>query len=137
MTTFLLCIGCQKGGTTWLSEYLRGYPEVRLGARKEMHVLDSHFVPVNRDWHKLRIDRREAQLARVRAAGGEPRLTAQLAAEIAAYREAEALVPDLDSYAAYFRRIADMAPRARLVADVTPDYALLRAEDEGEQMSLL
>ena len=131
MTTFLLCIGCQKGGTTWLSEYLRGFPEVRLGIRKEMHVLDVHFVPVNRTWHKDRIARRMEQLARA-GSSGDLTVKARLEAEIAGYREAQALAPDLDAYARYFRARADQDPGVRLVADLTPDYALLGPRDWAE-----
>lgn len=131
MTTFLLCIGCQKGGTTWLSEHLRGFPEVRLGIRKEMHVLDVRFVPVNRSWHQERIAGRKSQIARM-GASGDPKVKARLEAEIAGYREAEALVPDLDAYARYFRARADSDPGVRLVADLTPDYALLGPQDWAE-----
>lgn len=131
MTTFLLCIGCQKGGTTWLSEYLRGFLEVRLGIRKEMHVLDVHFLPINRTWHTDRIEMRLGQLARI-GASGDPKTRLRLEREIAGYREAEALAPDLDAYARYFRARADSDPGVRLVADLTPDYALLGPEHWAE-----
>lgn len=137
MTIFLLCIGCQKGGTTWLSEHLRGFPEVRLGARKEMHVLDVHFLPGNRGWHDTRIAVREDVLRRMRASGTDAKAIGRVEAEIAAYREALALAPDLDAYAAYFRARADADPGVRVVADLTPDYALLGAQDWAQVRAAL
>ncbi|MDB4558748.1 sulfotransferase [Amylibacter sp.] len=32
-----LGVGAQKSGTTWLSNYLAGHPEVYMSALKEMH----------------------------------------------------------------------------------------------------
>lgn len=38
MKTFLMCVGAQKAGTTWLWHYLRKNPKVDLGFKKEYHV---------------------------------------------------------------------------------------------------
>lgn len=39
--TFLLGVGCQKGGTTWLHDYLSSHPRVDMGFEKEYHVFDA------------------------------------------------------------------------------------------------
>ena len=39
--TFLLGVGCQKGGTTWLYDYLATSPQFKHGHRKEYHVFDA------------------------------------------------------------------------------------------------
>jgi hypothetical protein len=122
---FVLCIGCQKGGTTWLAEYLRGSADVRLGLRKEMHVLDAHFLETNRDWHERRLARIDARLARAGSARGPVREAMARRAE--GHRRAQRLAGDLEDYARYFRELAD-APGVAAVADLTPDYALLTAE---------
>ena len=41
---FILCVGCQKGGTTWLSTQLRNHRNVDLGFRKEYHLFDSLYL---------------------------------------------------------------------------------------------
>jgi hypothetical protein len=40
MTTFALGLGCQKGGTSWLHDYLAASPQCDPGFRKEYHVFD-------------------------------------------------------------------------------------------------
>lgn len=122
---FLLCIGCQKGGTTWLCEYLRDAPEVRVGVRKEMHVLDVYFLEAARDWHTRRIKMAESDLGKL--GFGEGKLKFALTNRIARHRKAQSLTGDLDDYARYFREIAD-EDGVEVVADLTPDYALLGPE---------
>jgi hypothetical protein len=126
---FFLCVGCQKGGTTWLAEHLRPMPEVRLGARKEMHALDVLYLDAFRDWHLTRMRRLERDIARVEAAGRRPELVGSMTRKLGRYREAQAIAESLDAYLAYFRGRADESPEVRVVADLTPDYALLGASD--------
>ena len=42
--TFVLGLGAQKAGTSWLFSYFRTVPEIHTGFQKEYHVLDSLFV---------------------------------------------------------------------------------------------
>jgi hypothetical protein len=42
--TFLLGVGCQKGGTTWLYRYLTRSPQFVPGYRKEYHLFDSLYL---------------------------------------------------------------------------------------------
>jgi len=43
--TFLLGVGCQKGGTTWLRDYLAQAPECSPGFDTEYTIFDSLDVP--------------------------------------------------------------------------------------------
>lgn len=45
---FLLGLGAQKAGTTWLYHYLAAHQNVRLGRHKEYHVWDALDVPYAR-----------------------------------------------------------------------------------------
>ncbi|APD85463.1 hypothetical protein BM527_04840 [Alteromonas sp. Mex14] len=38
---FLLGLGCQKGGSTWLYNYLKAHPNVNMGFTKEYHFFDA------------------------------------------------------------------------------------------------
>jgi len=41
---FVICIGAQKGGTTWLSEQLRHHPDFSLPPRKEIRYFDAIYT---------------------------------------------------------------------------------------------
>lgn len=45
--TFILGVGCQKGGTSWLYTYLNNHPQCEMSSTKELHVLDSYFMPAH------------------------------------------------------------------------------------------
>jgi hypothetical protein len=97
--TFLLGVGCQKGGTAWLHRYLEASPQCDPGFRKEYHVWDSLDLPSG----KLARERIENQ-------GGER----------------AAFLHDPDRYFDYFTGL--LAPQdIRLTADITPGYAALPA----------
>ena len=42
---FILGVGCQKGGTTWLHSQLIKSQHADMGFRKEYHVLDTRYIP--------------------------------------------------------------------------------------------
>lgn len=98
--TFLLGVGCQKGGTAWMHRYLESSPECDPGFRKEYHVWDALDLPSGR----LARERIERQ--------GGPRAR---------------FLHDQDHYFDYFSGLLGPG-RARLTADITPAYAGLSAE---------
>lgn len=107
--TFLLGLGAQKTGTTWLHAALAAHPLCETGFRKEYHVLDvlcvpelAHFGEMNR----AAIAAWEADPARSRKVDAHRR--------IVAFREDPALYFD------YFARLG--GPQTRVVADITPTY---------------
>jgi hypothetical protein len=99
--TFLLGVGCQKGGTAWLHRYLEASPQCDPGFRKEYHVWDALDLPSG----KLARERIEKQ-------GGQ---------------RAEFL-SDPESYFDYFAGLLAASPTTRLTADITPGYAALAVE---------
>lgn len=97
--TFLLGVGCQKGGTAWLHRYLEESPQVDPGFRKEYHVWDA-------------LDLASGRLARERIERqGGPRAE---------------FVRDPAAYFDYFAGL--LGGPVRLTADITPAYAELSAE---------
>jgi hypothetical protein len=98
--TFLLGVGCQKGGTAWLHRYLEASPQCDPGFRKEYHVWDALDLPSG----KLARERIENQ--------GGPRA---------------AFLTEPDRYFDYFSELLQPS-RIRLTADITPGYAALSAE---------
>lgn len=98
--TFLLGVGCQKGGTAWMHRYLEASPQCDPGFRKEYHVWDALDLPSG----KLAKERIEAQ-------GGER----------------AAFLRDPDRYFDYFTGLLQPGD-IRLTADITPGYAGLSTD---------
>ena len=98
--TFLLGVGCQKGGTAWLHRYLEASPQCDPGFRKEYHV-----------WDALDLESGRLARERIEAQGG---------------RRAEFL-HDPEQYFDYFSGLL-APPDVRLTADITPGYAALPVE---------
>lgn len=45
MKTFLMCVGAQKAGTTWMWHYLHRNPKIDLGFKKEYHTWEVYTNP--------------------------------------------------------------------------------------------
>lgn len=108
--TFLLGVGCQKGGTAWMHRYLESSPQCDPGFRKEYHVWDGLDLPSGR------IVRQRVETQAARESAGEDQLR-----RLRFYT-------DPDAYFDYFTGLLNADPTVRLTADITPAYALLSAE---------
>jgi hypothetical protein len=98
--TFLLGVGCQKGGTAWMHRYLESSPQCDPGFRKEYHVWDALDLPSGR-LARERIDKQGGQRA--------------------------SFLHDSEHYFDYFSGLLGPG-RARLTADITPAYAGLSTD---------
>ena len=132
--TFLLGLGCQKGGTTWLHGYLSRHPQVASGFTKEYHVLDAHFRPARQAWQDARIAQTRALIATLGRVPGlrRRRRIAALEGAAARYERQRWLAGDLDRYVGYFVGLARENPEARAVYDITPSYAALEGPELAE-----
>lgn len=103
--TFILGLGAQKTGSSWLHRQLANYPHARVGLMKEYHVWDAIGVPSYRDFlGRDTFSRDPAQKT----------LRTRLQAD-----------PE-----AYFNHFAELLARdgVTLTCDLTPGYAALPAE---------
>lgn len=116
--TFLLGLGCQKGGTTWLHSYLASSPQYAKGYRKEYHVFDSSDLE-SETWMRDRILRMAAEELE-KARRGEPCDATQL--------HRASMYADHELYYDFFAGLLHQKKRFRLTADITPAYAMLPAE---------
>lgn len=124
--TFLLGVGCQKGGTTWLHDYLQRSEQTDLGFMKEYHVFDVLDLDIAKPLRKRVLGEGRRALAAF-AEDGEPKKGAK-----ARIRHANALRRlqfhlDPESYFDYFQHLLLRDPGIRLTADITPSYAGLSA----------
>lgn len=108
--TFLLGLGAQKAGTSWLHAYLSAAPNADMGLTKEYHVWDAIRSPL--------------------AAGRRLPLTP--ATLLRRRRLASALFQRWPSlYYRYFARLLGK-PGTTLAGDITPSYCFLSAGDLAE-----
>lgn len=114
--TFLLGVGCQKGGTTWLQQYLASAPECEAGFGTEYMIFDCLDVPEHTWMRRRIIERARSSIDAVEngVATRSPALQ-QLA-----------MMADTQVYYDYFAALL-ARPGVRLTLDVTPNYALLPA----------
>ena len=121
--TFLLGVGCQKGGTSWLSEYLHSLPEFERGFTKEYHVLDVHFHPHNQRFKTRQIAYLNKRLERPQNQGNVGKAAKDH--ELGRRLHWVSFYNDLKSYFDYFAMLESRSPQVHVVGDITPAYALV------------
>lgn len=135
--TFLLGVGAQKAGTTWLYQFLRHHPECNMGTIKEYAVFDTALRPdLSYDRQRLRL-RSLQHMARNRANRAETGQAYAESAELLDLMDSIALACDLDRYVPYFDRLISARPGLKLVGDITPSYTALRAPEFARIRDLL
>jgi hypothetical protein len=129
--TILFCVGAAKAGTTWLYDHLAGHPDCHLRSIKELHYFTS--VESGRFGHQLKVQRARAGALGRRLAEGRPD-TARKARDVADW--IAVLARRREDAAAYLGYLTDGRGDRRLVADITPAYALL-PEDRLRRMAAI
>jgi len=104
--TFLLGVGAQKAGTTWLYKALAAAPDVNFGITKEYHVWDAVYSEHCREF------RVAPEACLVRRKGPSIRYRMQ---------------NEDGFYSKYFRDVLDTG--CNLTGDITPSYACLSADN--------
>ncbi|MEX1221989.1 MAG: sulfotransferase [Idiomarina sp.] len=112
--TFILCVGAQKAGTTWLWKLLNQHPQVNLGCSKEYHFFDALFT--REQGFRLAADKRTEKA--IIDTGTSACHVDKL---LSFYREPSA-------YFDYFSQLLSF-DGINLTGDFTPSYALLTASD--------
>lgn len=112
--TFVLGLGAQKAGTSWLYHYLNADPASDFGGLKEYRVWDSLQIP-------------EMSYFDVRPSKPLNRLLVALTSRVRgrasnAWKLRGHLQEDPDNYFTYFHQLLAQ-PGIRLTGDVTPSYA--------------
>lgn len=120
--TVLFCVGATKAGTSWLYRYLAGHPDCHLRAIKELHYFDAvERSTLRRQKTAVESDLLRAQARQADGRGGEylSRLIKDLGDWVAVLGQGHRAV------SAYLGYLTEGLGQKRLVADVTPSYALL------------
>jgi len=129
--TLLFGVGATKSGTSWLYRYLGGHPECFLRSVKELHffdTLDDGAVEAR----IAALEKRKRQLERRAGAG----TTADVLERARRVADIEHLIRVLrkGDERAYLGYLNDGRGDQRLIADITPSYALL-SEGRLERMA--
>lgn len=116
---FLLGVGAQKAGTTWLHQQLHNRKDADFGVLKEYHVHDARSVP---------------ELARFRQVPMELRQPRSWVQPRTWLRQCFIRSPGLyyDYFTWLLRRPHRPGRKVCLTGDITPSYALLSADALGE-----
>ena len=101
--TFVLGIGAQKSGTSWVYRYLEQDPNFRAGVKKEYHIWDALEIPLFR----RNLVRFPMNL-------------------IGASRYRYKMLTDPGYYFSYFEGL--LSKETDIVADVTPSYSMLEVD---------
>ena len=115
--TFVLGVGAQKAGTTWLHAHLHSSPECADGFMKEYHVWDPQDDPSLGHFRTQVLQ--QAREATVGMEDGQP-------ADGDILRRA-AFYADPEAYFDYFELLLSR-PGIRIATDITPSYARMSAE---------
>lgn len=130
--TFILGIGAQKAGTTFLHTALKAHPRVAMSHPKEMHVFDSYFLPQLSHFHEEQRRLQLISMLQANPSGLDEAERKRVAAQIRLC----AMQYDLNEYLRYFRGLA-ARKGIRYVGDITPEYQLLSAVHFQEILELL
>lgn len=124
---FLLGVGAQKGGTTWLYQYLKRHPDCNMGLIKELAIWGAHYRP---DLFQTVRRSKTAGLEALAEAFAKPAIPPKKRARLLAHLDALAIELDPDRYMDYFTRL--VAGGARLTGDISPNYAALEGTHFAE-----
>jgi hypothetical protein len=141
-------IGAAKSGTSWLQDYYASHPECHVRGLKEIHFFGrtpGQGDPQSRQFrkHLARTLRGYAAAGPAARSDGRPDGATDARAAAIARQAREYLEwfeyldrPDTNEadYIAFLTLRLDLAPEARICADITPRYALL-GEADFEQMA--
>ena len=137
--TLLYCVGATKAGTTWLYRYLHDHPECALPAVKEAHYWDTFdAASCEKQLVAFRVRLREMRAAKVKA--NQEGRGWQVENMDRRINEMKALIATLEGDrgddSAYAAWLMDGRDGAKLVADITPNYATLSDDDLARMRDL-
>ena len=128
--TFVLGVGAQKAGTSWVYDYLNGHPDCAMTAVKEMHVFDLLLARKDNAAVALqRLQRLRGTLRKEIARAKEGRPFAEDGPRLTGFMDCMAMQYQPDRYAHYFRTLRARHPGARVIGEITPNYATLTVDN--------
>ena len=124
--TYIVGIGAQKAGTSWLHRALSAHPQIAMSGLKELHFYDAHHGTPEMRWDETA--QRERLAAAMRQTGDRPELLHNPAfrTRLDGLRFRQRMFDEPGMYAKYFQHLARETHRA--FGEITPAYAALPLE---------
>ena len=132
--TFILGVGAQKGGTTWLHRQLNNNSNIDLGFRKEYHVFDAiEDYELMKTNNNLKNGFRERRIKKILDSHKQDKLGRNLGMENKKgkdrYMSLElAFIDNVNNYFDFFDYLYLKNDQIDAVGDITPNYALLKTK---------
>lgn len=121
--TILLGVGATKAGTTWLYNHLRGHPDCHIRAIKELHYFDT---VEDGGWQRqLKVQRRYLAVMAGHKARGAAKADVSLRRQGDVREWINLLKGRAEDVPEYLAYLGNGRGDRRLLADITPSYALL------------
>ncbi len=112
---FILGVGAQKSGTTWLYEQLKKNPNINMGFMKEYHVFDALFSPQCSSYRDSIIETIKNRIIdKSLGVNSGDNLTKRLS-----------FIDNTDNYFEYFDYLHSKNQAIEAVGDITPSYSML------------
>ena len=122
--TMFFCIGAQKAGTTWLYENLAAHPDVHVPKAKEVHYFDIE-TGQNRLSYHIRLKALRQMVDTLEAQGQNPkRQTLDRLENLVSLLSIHG-AEDKSDHARYIRYLRRGYAGQKVIADITPAYAIL------------
>ncbi|HHX90944.1 MAG TPA: sulfotransferase [Paracoccus sp.] len=135
--TFLLGVGAQKSGTSWLYYYLSRHPQCAMGRVKEYAVFDTIYMREQFGQRSALRLNELAKMAKSRANKIKKKEPEGSNEDLLSLIDNIALELDPDRYVDHFERLLLRKPKAHLVGDITPEYSALSADHYSEIRNML
>lgn len=123
---FVLGVGAQKSGTSWLYTYLEEHPAGAFPVEKQIALFNAEFHPAEEKGtyvFKLNKLKRQIEKRIELAKEGDPRKNAEA---FVGLLENMAVLYEPSRYVPYFRMLLETKPGATLTGDISPEYAKLK-----------
>ena len=127
---FLIGVGAQKAGTSWLYDYLGHHPEVAMSPIKELHYFDQRFRPDLCGRWAQDFERQTSAAIGALARGKTGSLS-----HLQHLSDRVRMNVDPAAYLEYFDRLATHG--RPVMGEVTPSYSLLPEQGFAEMRSMI
>tara|TARA_B100001057_G_scaffold288243_1_gene288300 strand:- start:10859 stop:11692 length:834 start_codon:yes stop_codon:yes gene_type:complete len=120
-----LCIGMQKGGTTWLYDVLKQHPEIVNLPSKELVFFNNFAIPEHSEWPLYHRRRQAYEALRL-----ELQNTKSLERNEDFFSRLQwySLFSQTEVNIGWYEKLFDFAPPNKIVGDYSPDYIMLPIE---------
>ncbi|HCS80937.1 MAG TPA: hypothetical protein DIV42_07215 [Alteromonas macleodii] len=117
-----LCIGMQKGGTTWLYDVLKQHPSITNMPAKEFVFFNNFSIPEHNEWPVYHRRRQALESLRLEITKGS-----QLERDEKFFERLEwfNLFSKLDVDIDWYEKLFDIVPEHKIAGDYSPDYIML------------